>query len=321
MTVEVMVTDALYHKRMNIERPVAPRLLITGAGGMLGNALCELACPQWEVYALYRQHKPRAKGIHLVRAELTDRKGLSAIFRDVSPSAVVHAAAASRVGECQDRSGETSRINVGATRHIAQLCTDLGCDLVFTSTDLVFSGLNAPYGEDAVPHPVCEYGRQKAEAETLVLQHYPEALVCRLPLLFGWGPRSEATFSTQMIDAVLNSRPLTLFADEHRTPVDVLSAARGILDLVGRSRGMLHMGGRTRVSRFDLGLMIAAALEIAPAMIRPVRIAEMDLPFDRSPDCTLDSRKAFEMGYDPTSLERAVKEAVFHFKARRQKKR
>lgn len=312
-----MVTDALYHKQMNIERPVVPRLLITGAGGMLGNALCELARPQWEVHSLYRQHRPKAKGIQLVQVELTDQKGLSAIFRDVNPSAVVHAAAASRVGECQEHPAETLRINVGVAGHIAQLCADLGCDLVFTSTDLVFSGLNAPYSEDAVPHPVCEYGRQKAAAEALVLQHYPEALVCRLPLLFGWGPRSEATFSARMIDAVANRRPLTLFVDEYRTPVDVLSAARGILDLVGRARGLLHMGGRTRVSRFDLGLMVAAALEIAPTMIRPVHIADVDLPFDRSPDCTLNSRKAFERGYDPTPLERVLKEAVLQFQAQR----
>jgi dTDP-4-dehydrorhamnose reductase len=300
----------------NVSRRSAPRLLITGAGGMLGNGLCELALGRWEVHALYRRHEPRVGGLHPVRADLTDPVALRDLFRRVRPRAVIHAAAVSRVDACQARPHETRETNVAAAGQIARLCADLDCDLVFTSTDLVFSGLNAPYREDAAPRPVCEYGRQKAEAEALVLGHCPHALVCRLPLLFGWGPRSETTFFTQMIDALSNGRPLTLFVDEYRTPVDVRSAARGILDLLGRARGRLHLGGRTRVSRFDMGSMVADLLKIEPAAMRPVRIAEMDLPFDRAPDCSLESARAFGMGYDPTPLDLALKEAVFHFKLR-----
>ncbi len=295
-----------------------PRLLITGAGGMLGNALCKAACGQWEIYALYRHRKPYVEGLHLVQVELTDLDALRDVFQKVRPRAVVHAAAASRVDECQARPDQTARINVEVTRLIAQLCADGGSDMVFTSTDLVFSGRNAPYSELAVPHPVCEYGRQKAEAESLVLRYCPQGLVCRLPLLFGWGPGAEATFTSQMIDAVALHRPLTLFVDEYRTPVDVLSAARGILALLGRARGLLHLGGRKRMSRFDMGLMVAEALDIEPAMIRPVRIAEVEFPFDRSPDCALESRKAFAMGYDPKRFEAALKAAVGWYQRRQQ---
>ena len=283
---------------------------------MLGNALCEVAHDQWEIFALYRHRKPKVEGLNLVQVELTDLDALSAVFRQVRPRAVVHAAAASRVDECQVRPDETARINIDVTSHMAQMCADFDCDLVFTSTDLVFSGRNAPYSEPAVPHPVCEYGRQKAAAELLALRYCPQALVCRLPLLFGWGPQTEATFTTQVIDAVVHHRPLTLFVDEYRTPVDVLSAARGLLAMLGRVRGLLHLGGRTRMSRFDMGLMVAEALEIEPTMIRPVRIADVDLPFVRSPDCSLESLTAFGMGYDPTPFEASLKEAVIWYQRR-----
>ena len=214
-----------------------PTLLITGAGGLLGHALCEVARHGWEVYALYHQRIPKVQKIHTIQAELTDLETLTALFHNIRPKAVVHAAAAARLAECQAQPHETEAINVKAAVHMAQLCADLGSDLCFTSTDLVFNGLKSPYTESAVPSPVCTYGRQKARAESEILQYDPQALVCRLPLLIGWAPQSEANFTVQMIDALVHNRPLALFVDEYRTPVDALSAALAILGPVGACAG------------------------------------------------------------------------------------
>lgn len=293
--------------------PEKPILLITGAGGFLGHWLCTLARREWTVHALFRHHRPQVRGVHGHQADLTDRKALDRLMVTLRPTAVIHAAAVARADLCQADPAATAAINVGAAAHLAGLCAGLGTDLVFTSTDLVFDGLRPPYDEACPPSPVCVYGEQKARAEAEVLRRRPRALVCRLPLLFGLAPNAGRHFTVQMLDALVRGRSLDLFVDEFRTPVDNRSAARGLLKLLGRAGGVLHLGGRTRVSRHDLGLMMARQMGVAPDMIRAVSIDAVSMPWRRSPDCSLDSRRAYTLGYDPLPLAAALADTVQHY--------
>jgi dTDP-4-dehydrorhamnose reductase len=283
-----------------------PILLVTGASGFLGHALCAAARRQWLVAAVYRRHRPRLPGIALIQADLTDPAALTGLLDRFRPRVVIHAAAAAQVGACQAEPARTEAINVAVPARLAELCAARGIDLAFTSTDLVFDGRHAPYDETCKPAPFCVYSDQKARAEAQVLRHHPEALVARLPLLLGLAPNAQANFGVRMLTAIRHNQPIDLFVDEFRTPVDTASAARGVLSLVGKVHGPLHLGGRTRLSRFDLGLRMAAALGVAPSMLRPVSLASVALPYGRAPDCSLDSRRAYGLGYDPAPLDAAL---------------
>lgn len=291
-----------------------PKLLITGAGGLLGHALCAAARPNWSVLALYRRHRPQLEGIGLARLDLTDAAKVSALLHRFRPQALIHAAAASNVADCERNSESSASINVAASAHLAELCAGMKIDMLFTSTDLVFDGQKAPYDETAAPAPICVYGAQKAQAEEKILDRHPRALVCRLPLLFGLTPYTGSSFAVQMICAIADRRPIHLLEDEYRTPVDTHSAAKGLLQMLGRASGRLHLGGRTRLSRYCLGLMMAECMDVAPDMIRPVRITEMNFSYPRAPDCTLDSRRADTLGYDPLPLKCAVRRMVDRFR-------
>jgi dTDP-4-dehydrorhamnose reductase len=134
--------------------------------------------------------------------------------------------------------------------------------------------------------------------------------------MIGVAPFGHYHFCGEMLRSIREDRPLRLFIDEYRTPVDTDSAARGLLLLLGRAHGVFHLGGRTRVSRYTLGLMMADAMGVAPGMIHPVTIASLSLKTPRAPDVTLDSGKACAMGYDPLPLEIAVQKVVEDFLAR-----
>lgn len=288
-------------------------MLITGAGGLLGHPLCLLARQHWSVHAVYRSHLPRVAGVCAIQRDLADLDTLAPLLDQVRPRAVIHAAAAAQVGYCQDHPRRSEVINVQVPARLAALCADRDIPLVFTSTDLVFDGLGAPYDEQRSPAPPCAYSRQKAQAERQVLASHPEALVCRLPLMFGLAPHAHGNFVVRMLGAIARGEPLHLFVDEYRTPVDTASAARGVLAMLGRARGVLHLGGRTRVSRHELGCRMAAAMQVAPDMIIPTVMADAGLAYPRSPDCSLDSRRAYGLGYDPTPLDQAVRETVALF--------
>jgi dTDP-4-dehydrorhamnose reductase len=226
---------------------------------------------------------------------------------------VVHAAAESQVVACEKQPRRSLAINVVVPERLAGICAQRRIDFLFTSTDLVFDGRRAPYEEGDPTTPVCEYARQKAAAEAAVLERCPQALVCRMPLMFGLAPNTRRHFTVQMLTAIASGRPMRLFVDEFRSPVDTASAAAGILAVLGKARGLLHLGGRTRVSRYDLGCLVAGALGLEPAMLEPTAIDDLELAVRRSPDCTLVSERAYGLGYAPQPLEEAVRSVVNDF--------
>ncbi|MDA8139580.1 MAG: sugar nucleotide-binding protein [Desulfobacteraceae bacterium] len=287
-----------------------PALLITGASGLLGHPLCRLAREQWRVHAVYRNNIPQLDGLVAIQRDLTETSCPEELLDTVRPQAVIHAAAAAQVAECQAHSQQTERINVAVPARLAQLCADRRIPLVHISSDLVFDGTRAPYDEQAQPAPFCVYSDQKVRAEKAVLKNHSTALICRLPLLFGWAPHIRNNFSVQMLTAIAHGRPLRLFADEYRTPVDTVSAAQGILTVLGRAQGLLHLGGQTRISRYDLGLMMAAAMQATTEMIVAASIWDGDLPYKRASDCSLVSQRAYALGYHPAALELAVQQTV-----------
>jgi dTDP-4-dehydrorhamnose reductase len=300
----------MWMDRMASEKP---RLMITGASGLLGHALCQAARRRWAVYGVYRRHKPQVPGLHTIQADLTKGRCRHDLIHTLRPRAVIHAAANADVMACEKNPKACDTINRKAPIHLAGLCHQAGIAYLFTSTDLVFDGRRAPYDEAAPTRPICVYGEHKARAEAGVLNHCSHALVCRLPLMFGAGPFSRNHFGVRMLRAIRRSETLHLFEDEFRTPVDIDSAAHGLLTLLGRAEGVFHLGGHARVSRYELGLAMARQLGVDPGMIRPVSIGRMKLAVSRAADCSLVSQKAYDAGYRPLSLQSGLRRFVRRF--------
>jgi dTDP-4-dehydrorhamnose reductase len=236
---------------------------------------------------------------------------MDGLLRRIQPEAVIHAAAIADVGLCQRHPDRTADINIDVPARLAAWCARRDVPFGFTSTDLVFDGERAPYDEACPVNPINSYARQKARAEANVLKMYNKAAVFRLPLLIGVSGRNDTYhFCHRMFDAIYKGEVLSLFTDEYRTPVDIGSAAAGILSMLGRVEGVLHLGGRTRISRYELGLMMAEAMGRVPDMIQAVRIADIPSIGQRAADVALDSRRAFDLGYSPMPLNAAVKLVV-----------
>lgn len=282
------------------------KLLVTGASGFLGWNICTESLHDWNIFGTVFSHHMDIPGINIIRADLKDFKDIKRVFKEIRPEAVIHTAAAADPGYCQENRSEAWKINVDASINIAGICSDHGIPCVFTSTDLVFNGLNPPYREKDPVSPVNIYGEQKASAEEGVLKRYPDAAVCRMALMFGNAGPVSSTFFQTMIKSLREGRELRLFVDEFRTPLSGKSAVGGLMMAMEKVQGLVHLGGSERISRYDFGLLIMEVLGIRKAGLIRCRQKDAATAAPRAPDVSLDSSKAAGLGFKPLPLRKEL---------------
>jgi dTDP-4-dehydrorhamnose reductase len=277
-------------------------LFVTGASGFLGWNLCHLARDRYRVFGTYHSHAIAIPEVELFNVDLTDAKALTQLFRSIQPDAVIHTAAQSKPNFCQEYPRETYPINVTVSHDIADRCAESEIPCAFTSTDLVFDGLNPPYRETDPVNPVSYYGEQKVLAERGMLERYPKTIVCRMPLMFGIASPSANSFIQSFLTNLRSGKELSLFTDEFRTPVSATTAAIGLLLALETHETYLHLGGIERISRYEFGKLLADVLNLPSELIQPCHQSDVPMPAPRPPDVSMDSSKAFVLGYQPRSL-------------------
>jgi dTDP-4-dehydrorhamnose reductase len=222
---------------------MAPRAIITGAAGLIGQYLVKTAsrwAPDWKVTGLSRAD-----------LELTETLNVDTRIHALKPDLLIHCAALSRTKACEQDPEQARRINVEATAHLAQLSKDI--PFIFLSSGEVFEGKAGWYGETDEPNPINVYGRTKLEAEQAVLEHSGHTVV-RIVLTAGTSETGDRSFVEDMCRTAKSGKDVTLYADEFRCPLPAGVIARAIWELVDRKQpGLYHLGGSERLSRWEIG--------------------------------------------------------------------
>ena len=222
---------------------MAPRAIITGAAGLIGQYLVKTAprwAPEWDV-----------RGLTRTDLDLTDRSNVERTWESIKPSAVVHCAALSRTKDCEQDPEKARRINVESTAYLAKLSQDI--PFLFLSSGEVFDGKTGWYSESDEPNPINVYGQTKLEAEQAVLQN-PRHTVVRIVLTAGTSETGDRSFVEEMCLTAKAGKDVTLYADEFRCPLPAAVIARVIWELVDRKQpGLYHLGGSERLSRWEIG--------------------------------------------------------------------
>lgn len=267
------------------------RWLITGAAGQLGGHLVRhLATDSHAPHLLALIHgRPLPVPNVPARAvDLADPAALRTAVVTFDPTHILHVGALTAVGVCHADPAAATRINVDATAALADAAATVGARFVFTSTDMVFDGIHAPYSESDLPNPLSYYGRTKVSAER-VLRDRPQTVIVRLPLLYGFPVDDRPTTFAQQMAAVRANQPLRLFTDEFRTPLALPDAAQALIGLARSDfSGVLHVAGPERLSRYDLVARCAALLGYEqPELVRITR-ADLAAPEPRPADLSLN---------------------------------
>ncbi|CAN9277569.1 unnamed protein product [Alternaria alternata] len=165
--------------------------LITGASGLLGRQVQrEFFLDGWKSIGtgLSRITSP-----DVVKLDILNQDEILRVLDEVSPQVVVHCAANRFPDSCTKDPEAARKLNVDASRILAEATASRGIFLIYISTDYVFAGKpgEAPYKPDSAPSPPNAYGHSKLEGEQAVLDVASrtgannKVVVLRVPVLYG----------------------------------------------------------------------------------------------------------------------------------------
>lgn len=284
------------------------KLLITGASGFLGWHVARQAPSGWRVVGTWHANAgglpPKSEAMPL---DLTDRDATWRLLKAINPDAVFHLAAASNIALCEAKPEETRPLNVDATAHLAEMCAERRCKLLFTSSSQVYDGEYPPFDEAPTPSPKNAYGRQKLAAEQAIQSISPAATIVRVAVMYGQAGPSVSNFLQQWLNAWQRGESVTAFDDEVRSFLSGKSAAAGLWHLLDKdAEGIFNLGGATTVSRYEFAVMASQAFGLPEVKIIKKSQKDVASAATRPGNLTLDLSKIMGTGFQPITLEEGL---------------
>jgi dTDP-4-dehydrorhamnose reductase len=242
-------------------------VLVTGADGQLGAALCE------EFGAV-------ARVVPLTRSEWDVVLPPPADLPEVD--LVLHAAAWTDVDGAEASPQDAAAVNVGGTQHVLEL----GAPVVLFSTDYVFDGRKRePYLESDAPNPLSVYGRTKLQAEAVAGE---DAWVVRSSWLHGW---TSTNFVRTMLRLGAERDEVAVVDDQRGSPTYVGHLAAAVRQLLDLPRGRWHLASGGDCTWAELAEVIFEEAGI-DCRVRRITTAELERPAPRPAYSVLRSERA-----------------------------
>lgn len=289
------------------------KILITGANGMVGQALVRLLTLKgYEVIATgkgpWRSPLP-GDHIRYFEADITHPFQLREIMAREKPAIVVHGAAMTQVDDCELKQNEAHSVNVEATARLLLDAEEYSSFFIFLSTDFVFDGNKGMYSEDDDVNPVSWYGQTKVEAEAIVqTAEIPWAIV-RTCLVFGTKEiAGRHNLYSWVRESLEQGKPIKVVDDQWRTPTYVEDLAAGIEMVIRKkSAGIWHLSGKDQVTPYAMAIKIAKSCGMDATLITRVTADTFSQPGKRPAKTGFDiSKSSRELGFEPHSLDEII---------------
>jgi len=248
------------------------KILVTGAGGLLGSKLVDTLSKGYEVVPT---HNMQALHPNSMRMNIVERSEVLGVLCTVWPDMVVHTAAETNVDKCETEKEWAWRRNAVGTRNIAEACTKIGAKLIYISTDYVFDGEKGLYSEEDEANPVNYYGLTKLRGEQFVRELCAGFVIARTSVLYGWH-RRKLNFATWVVDSLRNGKRISVVEDHYNSPTLADNLAEMILGVVRKdATGVYHTAGGERISRYAFTLKIAETFDFDRRLITPTKMNDV----------------------------------------------
>lgn len=221
------------------------KILITGASGFVGGRVMAAMNQDYEIIA------PTHSELNVTSAKDVDK-----FVAQFKPDGILHLAAISNTGYCEQHPDESYLANVVSVENMARAASSHESKLVWFSSDQVYNG-NLELGllsEDASVSPENHYGRHKLLAEQRALEICPDSVALRATWMYDAGRpgmKTHSNFVLNFAQAIQNGTPLRFATREFRGITWVNDVVRNLLFTFDLPGGVYNFGAENHLNTYE----------------------------------------------------------------------
>jgi len=231
------------------------RILITGAGGLVGRALSDYCIRLGDEVLAYDR-----SGL-----DIANEAQVELIVAEAKPEVVINCAAWTDVDGCETDAERCRVVNEVGPENLARASRNADALLITISTDYVFDGTkDGFYTQRDNPNPLSVYSRAKLNGERRAQHKHARTMVVRTGFVFGRGGKN---FLSTVVDRIRRGEKVKAIADAWGTPTYANHLAARLRELAQLDLpGVFHIvnsGDGTNYAEFASKALQLAGCDLA----------------------------------------------------------
>ena len=261
------------------------KILITGASGFVGGRVVKALEEQFELVT------PKHSELDVTSAE--DVENFIGLTK---PDAILHLAALSNTGYCEEHPDESYLVNVVSVENLARAAASNGAKFVWFSSDQVYNGNLEPglLSEDVNVSPENHYGRHKLLAEERSLAICPDSVALRATWMYDDskpGMKTHGNFVLNFRNAIKNGTPLRFATREFRGISWIDEVVKNIPHTFDLPGGVYNFGAENLLNTYETACEYAKILGVnSEAFV----IADTERFAEHIRNISISMKKAYE---------------------------
>lgn len=265
------------------------KVLVTGAGGLVGRALSDHCIARGDQLFSYNHGT----------LDITNSELVSSLVAQHRPDFVINCAAWTDVDGCEADRQRAIAVNAQGPENLALASRNTGAGLITISTDYVFDGAKEGfYTQRDDPNPKSVYGLSKLEGERRVQHALARSIVVRTGFIFGAGGKN---FLSSVVKRAQRGDSLKAISDAWGTPTYAPHLAARLRELAGLNiPGIYHVvnsGEGVSYEEFARAALEAAGL--AAVKLEAVTVESLKRPAPRPVNSRLKCLLSEAIGLPP----------------------
>lgn len=248
------------------------KIIITGANGFLGSRLFQKFKSEYEVFGPDRK-----------QMDITNQNAVLEYMRVIRPHYMIHCAAISDIGQCENNPERSYEINVKATGILSETCRELGTKMIFCSSDQVYlkSKIRLPHLESEDVFPPHHYGKQKKDAEKQLLQNSPDTVCLRLSWMYDvkkLKASEHGNLFLNIVQSLEQKEVMSYPVFDQRSITNVWEVADNMEHAIGLPGGIYNFGSPNSYSTYELVEKMLNCMGGDKTLLKKNEIAFLDEP-------------------------------------------
>ena len=208
---------------------------------------------------------------------------------------------------CETEKDLATKINVKSTETIAKQAAKQQAFFVYVSTDYVFDGKDRMKKEYDSTNPLGFYGKSKLEGEFTLNKLASSWCIARTSTPFGIHHKKKS-FPLWIKENLEAKKEIPVLVDQFTSPTFVPNLSKMLIEVATRQiTGIIHLAGATRISRYELAILVADKLKLDKKLLIPTKTYEMNWKAQRPKDSSLDVSFATEiLNEKPQKIEQSL---------------